>query len=268
MDWLEKKDDEESRELSHLSKENIRKSILAAEGNGPLSRLPSLMLSEKKDDEEFRELFLLSNKSIHKIRLPEVYGKLCMSSCGWLVTVGDDYAAHLINPLSREIINLPNIDTFPRFLETSEWDLGIRKMLFVAASSLVVVLWGCSGKLGFCRIGDKKWTPVDKGWGGMILDITFYNGRVYSFDGNYHIRAWDVYGENPTQIVNIARLPKCVYDKYIGGAYIMGLDDGKRNRLLVVVREGIHDDTEDESCVEIYKTKSFQIFEYDLQTLN
>ncbi|GKD02894.1 hypothetical protein Tco_1177868, partial [Tanacetum coccineum] len=81
--------------------------------NGPPSRLPSLMLAEKIDDHESRELFLLSNKSIRKIRLPEAYGKQCRSSCGWLLTVGEDFASKLINPLSREIINLPKVDTFP-----------------------------------------------------------------------------------------------------------------------------------------------------------
>ncbi|PWA97372.1 hypothetical protein CTI12_AA009460 [Artemisia annua] len=238
--------------------------------NGPPSRLPSLMLTEKKDDEEFRELFLLSNDTIRKIRLPEAFGKLCMSSCGWLVTVGDDHASQLINPLSREIFNLPKIDTFPEFLELSEWDNGIRKLVLVtnnpSSLPLVVVLWGCSGKLGFCWPGDNKWTAVDKGWGGKMLDITYFNGRIYSFDCNFHIRACDVYGENPTRMVGVSRLPVDIYaqDKELGGAYIIGLDDGTRKRLLVVIREGVLDDIQDELCEETYKTKSFQILEYDL----
>ncbi|GJY99054.1 hypothetical protein Tco_0516484 [Tanacetum coccineum] len=47
--------------------------LQAVKGNGPPSRLPSLMLSEKIGDEEFRELFILSNKTVRKIRLPEVH---------------------------------------------------------------------------------------------------------------------------------------------------------------------------------------------------
>ncbi|GJZ46650.1 hypothetical protein Tco_0594246, partial [Tanacetum coccineum] len=234
--------------------------------NGPPSRLPSLMLSEKKGDSEFRDLFLLSSETIRKIRLPEAYGKLCMSSCGWLVTVGDDHASQLINPLSREIFNLPKIDTFPRFLETSDWNLGIRKLFFLAPSSLVLILWGCSGKLGFCHIGESKWTPVEKGWSSSIYDITYYNGQVYSFDGQRHIRACDVHGKDPV-LVDVARLPVDLYDynlQDIGGAYIIGLDDGERKRLLVAIREGMFDDIDDELCEETYMTKSFQIFEYDL----
>nr|GEU65004.1 hypothetical protein [Tanacetum cinerariifolium] len=222
------KGDEEFPKLSHLSKEAIPMTILAAKGNGPPSRLPSLMLLEKKGEEEFHDLFLLSNETIRKIRLPE-------------------------------------IDTFPRFLETSGWDIGISKMVFLAPTSLVLVLWGCSWKLGFCRIGDKKWTHVDKGWHGTIEDITFYNGRVYSFDCNCHIRAWDVYGEDPTQIVNVSKFPEDDdYDEYINGAaYIIGLDDEERKRLLVVLRKGMcNDDTEQHN--ETYLTKNFQVFEYDL----
>nr|GEU65500.1 serine/threonine-protein kinase SAPK3-like [Tanacetum cinerariifolium] len=80
--------------------------------NGPPSQFPSLMLAEKSDDHESRELFLLSNKSIRKIRLTEAYGKQCRSSCGWLLTVGEDSASsQLINPLSREIIGLDDGET-------------------------------------------------------------------------------------------------------------------------------------------------------------
>ncbi|PWA49484.1 hypothetical protein CTI12_AA481930 [Artemisia annua] len=201
--------------------------------NGPPSRFPSLMLAEKNDDKEFRELFLLSNKIIRKIRLPEVYGKLCMSSCGWLLTVGDDHASQLINPLSRETINLPKVNTFPEFSETSEWDIGISKLLLLIPFNLVVVIWGRSRKLGFCHIGDYKWTDVVEGWSGQTYDITYYNGRAPIDE--------------------------------VFGAYILGIDDGERKRLLVVIREGLLDDIGDESCVETYKTKSFQIFDYDLE---
>ncbi|PWA72621.1 hypothetical protein CTI12_AA267330 [Artemisia annua] len=225
--------------------------------NRPPSRLPSLMLSEKKGYSEFRDLFLLSNETIRKIRLLEAYGKLCMSSCGWLVTVGDDHASQLINPLSREIFNLPKIDTFPRFLETCNWDYGIRKLVFLLRHR----------KLGFCRIGESKWTPVEKGWRSCIYDITYYNGQVNSFDGQRHIQACDVHGKDPV-LVDVERLPVDLFDynrQDIGGAYIIGLDDGERKTLLVVIREGMFDDIDDDLCEETtYKTKSFQIFEYDL----
>ncbi|GKA56926.1 hypothetical protein Tco_0755998 [Tanacetum coccineum] len=54
--------------------------------NGPPSRLPSLMLAVKSDDDESREIFLFQRASARY--------------------VGKDFASQLINPLSREIINL------------------------------------------------------------------------------------------------------------------------------------------------------------------
>nr|GEY16898.1 hypothetical protein [Tanacetum cinerariifolium] len=242
--------------------------------NGPSSRLPSLMLAEKSEDDEFRELFLLLNKSIRKIRLPQINGKVCMSSCGWLATVGDDYVAQLINPFSCETINLPKVDTFPKFVKTSKWYFGIRKLLLLhnnksscsLALPLVVILWGCIEKLGFCRPGDSKWTPVQGGVHSRIYDITYFNGRVYTFDSMSYIRACDIYGENPTELVEVASLPVDVYNKYAGNnhfpqAYILGLDDDERKRLLVVIRK-----IKETLCGKTYKTWCFQIFEYDLET--
>nr|GEY08185.1 hypothetical protein [Tanacetum cinerariifolium] len=95
--------------------------------NGPPSRLPSLVLADKSYNQESRDLFLLSNKSIRKIRLPGAYGKQCRSSCGWLLTFGKDFTSQLINPLSREIINLPNLNTFPEPIHPRNWDIAIKK---------------------------------------------------------------------------------------------------------------------------------------------
>ncbi|XP_071695832.1 putative F-box protein At5g55150 [Rutidosis leptorrhynchoides] len=239
--------------------------------NGLPSRLPSLLLAEKLEDNEFRQLYLLSNQSIHKIRLPEAYGKFCTSSCGWLLIVGDDTAIKLINPLSREIINLPRVDTFPEFSESSsKWDQGIRKVLFQSQSLVVVVLWGCFRKLGFCRIGDDKWTSIETSWGGSIYDVNFYDGRVYYFDRKLHIRSCDVYGEeNKMVIVDVSRLPKEYYDADVIGAYVIGVnDDDERKRLLVVIREVVYGDIHDsKSRSETYKTNNFRVFEFDLEKM-
>nr|GEV63113.1 hypothetical protein [Tanacetum cinerariifolium] len=132
------------------------------------SRLLSLMLV-KSDDDESREIFFLSNKSIRKIRLPEAYGKVCRSSCGWLLTFGKDFASQLINLLSREIINLPRVDPFPKSMFPFGWDEIIRKVVLVMELILVVVIWG-NCKLGFCHVGDNKWTSIETM--ASIRDIT------------------------------------------------------------------------------------------------
>ncbi|GKC55241.1 hypothetical protein Tco_1077986 [Tanacetum coccineum] len=157
--------------------------------NGPPSRFPSLMLAEKRDDQESRELFLLSNKSIRKIQVPQAYDKACKSSCGWLVTVGGDFATQLINPLSGEIINLPKAKTSWRSVDPSNWDTNILKDL-----------------------------------------------------DDQHVEDLD------NQHVNLA-------------CYIVGLDDGERKQLLVIIKK-----FNEKGCPETYKTKSFKVLAYDLKS--
>nr|GEV66686.1 hypothetical protein [Tanacetum cinerariifolium] len=232
--------------------------------NGPPSRFPSLMLADKIDDQESRELFLLSNKSIRKIRLPEVYGKLCMSSCGWLLTVGvgEDFASQLINPLSREIINLPKTDTFPSTIPPDDWQHVISKVVLLMESKLVLVLSGGCRRLGFCHIGDDKWTSVEDSLHEINHDITFYNGKVYSFDYSKNIRACNLKGKDPAVFVDVAHMPEDVYDQDVKFAYIVGLDDGKRKQLLIILKEGIYY----EGGGPETPTKSFQVLAYDLES--
>ncbi|PWA70761.1 hypothetical protein CTI12_AA279960 [Artemisia annua] len=233
-----------------------------AKGNGAPSRLPSLMLSEETKDKKCREIYLLSNKTIREIRLPQVYGKLCMSSCGWLLTVANDHSSQLINPLSREIFELPKVDTFPRS-DIKIWYDSIKKLLFIAELSLVVVVWGYQEKLGYCRIGDNKWTPVDNA-GSTIMDITYYNRQVYIFDFHFAVKVWDVHGEDPTKIVVLhSHVPADFYAddaEDLRIAYILGLDDGERKRLLVVSRKGVIDQDEDD-----YETNFLRVWDFDLE---
>nr|GEU90259.1 hypothetical protein [Tanacetum cinerariifolium] len=229
--------------------------------NGPPSRLPSLMLAEKSDDHESRELFLLSNKRIRKIRLPEIYGKACWySSCGWLLTVGKDFALQLINPLSREIINLPKIDTFSEAIHPINWEYTISKFLLLESKS-VLIIWEFK-KLGFCHIGDNKWTSIDHGLDNhFIHDITFYNGQIYTFYLNNTIRACNVNGKDRAVLVHLATIPEDVYYRRVFLGYIVGLDDGERKQLLVISRYLMFKEG-------IYYTKSFKVFAYDLESGN
>ncbi|GKD24251.1 hypothetical protein Tco_1230465, partial [Tanacetum coccineum] len=122
--------------------------------------LPSLMLADKSDDQLSRELFQLSNKCIREIRLPQAYGKICMSSCGWLLTLGEDFATQ--SSKARQNLARPVLQRRP----------------------------------AFCHFGDKRWTT--------------------------HVEEAD-------------------YDLLAVSAYIIGLDDDERKRLLLIVREGLND---------------------------
>ncbi|GKA78423.1 hypothetical protein Tco_0784960, partial [Tanacetum coccineum] len=197
------------------------------------------------------------------IRIPEAYGKACKSSCGWILTVGKDFTTKLINPLSGEIINLPEINTFPEFIHPLNWCIAIQKVVLLMESKLVLVIWGTGNKLGFCHIGDDKWMSVEPNRG--IHDITFYNGHIYSFDCYDTIRACNVNGKDPVVMVDVAKIAEDVYDQYVYSAYIVGLDDGERKQLLLIIKEGGFNDGE---CPDTYKTKSFQVLAFDLESGN
>ncbi|GKD65198.1 hypothetical protein Tco_1307306 [Tanacetum coccineum] len=241
--------------------------------NGPPSRFPSLMLAEKRDDQESRELFLLSNKSIRKIQLPQAYDKSCKSSCGWLVTVGRDFAIQLINPLSCEIINLPKAKTSWRSVDPSNWDTSILKVLLLFPSKLVLILNDCTGALEFCHIGDDKWTTIEDNLDNSFpqSDITFYNGQVYTYNKwTSIIQACNINGKDPTILVYVATMPKDLEDQHVEDLddqhvnpayYIVGLDDGERKQLLVIIKQ-----FNERGCPETYKTKSFKVLAYDLKS--
>ncbi|GJX75406.1 pyridoxal 5'-phosphate synthase-like subunit PDX1.2 [Tanacetum coccineum] len=170
--------------------------------NGLPSRFLSLMLAQKSKDKEFHELSLLSNKSICKksickIRLPQIYDKVFMTSCGWLIIVGEDFSSQLINPLSCETINHLKVNTFdPEYFlrEDSEWYGGIRKLILLTNNNqstlvlpLVVVSWGWARQLGFCQPGDsKKDQTVVK---ISVVPKDFYEGMIapvaYLIECNY-----------------------------------------------------------------------------------
>ncbi|GKC99877.1 hypothetical protein Tco_1170152 [Tanacetum coccineum] len=213
--------------------------------NGPPSRFPSLMLAQKTKDKEFCELLLLSNKnirkkSIRKIRLPQIYDKVFMTSCGWLVTVGKDFSSQLINPLSCETINLPKVNTFDPeyFLREDSWHGGIRKLILLTSNNqstlvllLVVVSWG------------------------------WRSGKVYYIGIGNIIYAWDVHRKDQTA-VKISMVPKNFYKGGVSVTYLIGVDDGERKRLLVLIREGRHGIRHGKAT---FKTKFFLVFAYDLE---
>nr|GEU41535.1 hypothetical protein [Tanacetum cinerariifolium] len=107
-----------------------------------------------------------------------------------------------------------------------------------------------------------KWTHVERNWSLLIYDFTYYNRKVYCIDGINHIRAWDVHVKDQTILVDVSTMPNNFYrepDHLHDVVYLIGLDDGERKRLLVVIRKK----QENENCD---KTKRFLVFAYDLET--
>nr|GEW72784.1 ankyrin repeat-containing protein [Tanacetum cinerariifolium] len=107
-----------------------------------------------------------------------------------------------------------------------------------------------------------------------ILDITFFNGYVYSYDYCNAIQAYKINGKDPAFLVdramipediydptfldNISMVPKYIYDRGVLSNCIVGLADGDRKQMLVIIRDVLFEEG-------MYYTKSFQVLAYDLE---
>nr|GEX93611.1 hypothetical protein [Tanacetum cinerariifolium] len=121
------------------------------------------------------------------------------------------------------------------FLVEREDDKKSRELFLLSNKSIRMIrLREAYCKLGFSHNGDNKWTYVEHSLdNSSICDITFYYGQVYTFGLNNTIRACDVNGKDPIDLVDVAKIPEDVYDETMFLVYLVGLDDGERKRLLV-----------------------------------
>ncbi|GKC00654.1 receptor-like protein kinase [Tanacetum coccineum] len=129
------------------------------------------------------------------------------------------------------------------------------------------------GALKFCHIGDDKWTTIEDNLDNSFpqSDITFYNGQVYTYNKwTSIIQACNINGKDPTILVYVATMPKDLEDQHVEDLddqhvnpayYIVGLDDGERKQLLVIIKQ-----FNERGCPETYKTKSFKVLAYDLKS--
>ncbi|OIT39554.1 hypothetical protein A4A49_30441 [Nicotiana attenuata] len=170
-------------------------------------QVPLLMLADK--DEDYREFYSLSKHKISRIFLPEVRGRECFPTQGWLCTVAYNGEMNLLNPFSRTQIELPSEKEFWVFHGPVElckgefWHYMDKAVLsanpLVASDYVLVVSYytDCDYLLAFWRPGDLNWTKIDfaKGWVYYIAAMIYYNekfycvtwcGQVWVFDMSCH----------------------------------------------------------------------------------
>ncbi|KAF8395070.1 hypothetical protein HHK36_019010 [Tetracentron sinense] len=160
------------------------RSIEIEKAHPPAPQFPWLMLRKSGYNANF-SFFSLSEDRIYRLKLLEARGaRCCGSSEGWLVMAHwKNLDMFLLNPFSKAQIQLPRQSSLHRANR-------IKKAIVVLtepncdhsnglANLMVVMIYGDSSKLAFCRPGDETWTCFeDLFW--PYSDIIFYNGKLYA----------------------------------------------------------------------------------------
>ncbi|XP_030517482.1 F-box protein At2g26160-like [Rhodamnia argentea] len=231
--------------------------------------VPWLMLADNRSTKsEWAEFYSLFSSRIHKVVLPEVKGKRCLSSRGWIFTIGLDLQIHMLNPLSRpanrDIIKLPSVnklfDWDPQYYEPET-----RYTKFVLSASpasspnymvIVMLIYVYSKRLGLWKPGTEEWKvltwPADQVHNVIVLDAIHYKGKFVVLNGADDIVVCDAGGPAPTAQVIIKKplefrdhLEFCVHQYLVESA----------GRLLLVARLAQLDGG----------TKGFRVFSIDLE---
>ncbi|EEF52799.1 conserved hypothetical protein [Ricinus communis] len=177
--------------------------------NHLLCQLPFLLLPYYQNNPDRRGFYNISDDKIYVLELPEAYEKRCCgSSHGWLIMVEDSPSIFLLNPLTRERIELPALSTFSIFptdvvFENSRnlnenfimrekfhiRDTFIVKAILSSDPSLdtnfmAVVIYGVNENLAFCRSGDAAWTVIDETTSPprRYKDALFRAGKLFAVD--------------------------------------------------------------------------------------
>lgn len=145
--------------------------------------------------------------------------KIVGSSLGWLVrySITNNYDVELINPITRANIPLPPATEFDNFQSLLD---GLPEVTFpveyffikvVISSdpnhdSIVMVIHGNYGELGFCRVGDKTWTtfPSTKDY-PHYHDVVYHKGQFYAVNQDGVVVACEL--DPVPNVVEVARLP-------------------------------------------------------------
>ncbi|KAI3407573.1 F-box domain-containing protein [Psidium guajava] len=223
--------------------------------------VPWLMLEDERSTEcaEFRSLFSLR---VHKVALPEVKGKMCFSSRGWIFTVHDS-GIRMLNPLSRaanryrdDIIKLPG-----EYKLTGRFEMNKFALSASPSSSpnyeVMVACWPY-GPLGFWKPGNEEWkilTPSGPDPIDYFADVIHYQGQFVAVNSSGSILRCDPDGPDPMQVV--VEMPPAFQDsmKFNVQVFLVGV----AGHLWLVYRFAQPEDL-------WTTTRGFQVFSTNLDT--
>ncbi|XP_043721478.1 putative F-box protein At5g55150 [Telopea speciosissima] len=228
---------------------------------------PWLMLAEKEDSDN-RGFYSLSTQKVYHLNLPEARGRKCLSSNGWLITLGLDLEIHLLNPFSREQIRLPPQPTLPgQFSYEIEPEhlrnFFVSKVILSSTPSheeedekcVVMAIISEYNKLAFLRLGDEVWTPVDSHIG--IAEVMYLNGQFYAITNRGKLLIVDISNPHP-KTIEFAETPEEMVD--VCARFYLVESVGE----LFMVAQDVYEGDES-TTVEtlVHETDGFDVFKFN-----
>ncbi|XP_047329684.1 F-box protein SKIP23-like [Impatiens glandulifera] len=195
------------------------------------SQLPWLMLPQNGAYQTRRRgFFSISSNKLHFLNLPEASHRRrsCGSSHGWLVILDESPSIFLLNPLTRERINLPPLSVFPNVVDFDFYRVGREYILQYAAGGdtyarslkhmrdyfikkvilstnpsndsdfIALAILNQSGDLAFCKKGDQSWRIIENAQ-SYCEDVIYRggDGLFYAVDNFGKIAVCDLHGDSP-----------------------------------------------------------------------
>ncbi|KAL6997663.1 hypothetical protein U1Q18_007789 [Sarracenia purpurea var. burkii] len=167
------------------------RSVYVHKSWSPAPVFPWLMLSESRDNQSTRAFFSFHKNRRYLLPLPEAHGRRCWgSSCGWIVTIGLDLQIHLLNPITRNRIDLPPQSTFSRqpIIGNPHWfrthfihkAFVFNRQFRTEDDLLVMAIHGQNNHLAFSRPGYNSWVTVETSFPCLFKDVTVFDGKIFA----------------------------------------------------------------------------------------
>ncbi|KAJ3683156.1 hypothetical protein LUZ60_013383 [Juncus effusus] len=175
--------------------------------------LPMLLKPSIEDPNTFSLYCVTNNKIFDGLYAPEINNKWIVGSIGgWLVTVDiKGTEINLTNPLTRKQISLPPIDTIPNPINdihgANDKFYFVNKVYLFSnpvedpENCIVVAFVLSMQSIAYCRIGDKKWTKMEKILPLAACDIIKHNNILYALDCSANLFAIDLKGNIKVTLV-------------------------------------------------------------------
>ncbi|CAK9180366.1 unnamed protein product [Ilex paraguariensis] len=210
--------------------------------------------------EDFSCCFNISSNKFHHLSQLDAQGKrICGSSGGWLIIVGNNFEIFMLNPLTRAQIQLPSVSSFLDQADASMQVLDKASTVLIHKAILVsnpdgnlegysvMVIYGDSRKLGFHKEGDHSWTSLQDA-GSFYDDAVLCDKVLYAVNECGKVNAIRELGNSPV-------VEEMVPPWFFQGnkVYLVELDE----ELYIVIR------FLEQSPDFGYRTRNFKVYEVD-----